>query len=97
MVRKKGPYTPFPPPQQPSKIDLQLESGEFFLNQHTKRKKEAAAKREVQGERTAARHRDRAASLVAPQARLRPPVCTYHRNRHGGIRGVAISPVIHLI
>ena len=72
MVKKKGPYTPFPPPQQPSKIDLQLESGEFFLNQHTKRKKEAAAKRDGQAQRTAARHRDRAASFVAPQV-LPPP------------------------
>lgn len=89
MVRKKGPYTPFPPPQQPSKIDLQLESGEFFLNQHTKRKKAAAAKREAQGERTAARDRDRAASLVAPQARLRP-LCAFVTEV------TTVSPVVSL-
>mmetsp|Transcript_1685 Transcript_1685/g.4889 ORF Transcript_1685/g.4889 Transcript_1685/m.4889 type:complete len:424 (+) Transcript_1685:185-1456(+) len=67
VVRKKGPYTPFPPPQQPSKIDLQLESGEFFLNQHTKRKKEAAAKRDAQQEQTGKRQRERAADFVAPE------------------------------
>jgi len=40
VVRKKQSYTPFPPPIKPSKIDLQMESGEYFLNDsNTKRPK----------------------------------------------------------
>jgi ribosomal RNA assembly protein len=30
-VREVKEYTPFPPPQQPRKEDLQIESGEYFL------------------------------------------------------------------
>ena len=48
-------YTPFPPPQQPSKVDLQLESGEYFLKPRQKKaaedkKRQGAAARQEGGE-----------------------------------------------
>ena len=33
-------YTPFPPAQLPRKVDLQLESGEYFLKSHEKEERE---------------------------------------------------------
>jgi ribosomal RNA assembly protein len=42
--KSKKVYTPFPPPQEKSKIDLQIESGEYFLS---KKAKEASRKEEI--------------------------------------------------
>ncbi|XP_020524132.1 KRR1 small subunit processome component homolog isoform X1 [Amborella trichopoda] len=66
-VKEKKPYTPFPPPQQPSKVDLQLESGEYFLSEKKKFAKKWQEKQEKQAEKTAENKRKREAAFVPPQ------------------------------
>ena len=73
---KKGERSPFPPAQLPSKIDLQLESGEYFLARDARGRKrkataaeaaEADAVTEAKRSRTEAKAAARAASFVAPK------------------------------
>lgn len=67
-------YTPFPPPQQPRKVDLQLESGEYFLKRHEKQAKELQERKQKQAEMTAKRQAERAEAFVAPTERAEPSV-----------------------
>lgn len=65
--KSKKPYTPFPPPQEKSKVDLQIESGEYFLG---KQAKERAVKeqREIrQREKQAEKKMARQEEFVPPQ------------------------------
>eukprot|EP00536_Pseudo-nitzschia_multiseries_P017595 jgi/Psemu1/314684/fgenesh1_kg.1657_\ len=47
-AKKKAakPYTPFPPAQQPRKVDLQLETGEYFASEEQRKSQKLAAKKE---------------------------------------------------
>jgi len=63
---KKKEYTPFPPPQQLSKIDLQLESGEYFLKPVEKQAKEMEKKKQQQSEKTLKRQAEREKAFVPP-------------------------------
>lgn len=60
-------YTPFPPPQEKSKIDLQIESGEYFLAKHAKDRAKEQEKREKQKEKKEEKERARAEAFVAPE------------------------------
>jgi hypothetical protein len=67
QVRKAKDYTPFPPPQQPRKVDLELESGEYFLSKELKAARAAAEKQEAQAAAVAENKRKRQAAFEAPQ------------------------------
>lgn len=77
VIVKKPEYTPFPPPQQPSKVDLQLESGEYFLSQSQKNARKAADQQEQQRQRVQQRQQDRLKAFVPPEVRLTPLHCDF--------------------
>ncbi|KAH9853834.1 hypothetical protein C2E23DRAFT_820667 [Lenzites betulinus] len=72
--KAKKVYTPFPPAQQPRKVDLQLESGEYFLKAHEKEAREARKRKEKQDEVTAERRAKRAEVFVAPEEEAAPTI-----------------------
>ncbi|PCH41622.1 hypothetical protein WOLCODRAFT_24871 [Wolfiporia cocos MD-104 SS10] len=74
QVATKKVYTPFPPPQQPRKVDLQLESGEYFLKAHEKQEREAQKRKEKQEQVTEERRAKRAEAFVAPVEKAAPTV-----------------------
>ncbi|KAF8556270.1 hypothetical protein OG21DRAFT_1409394 [Imleria badia] len=67
-------YTPFPPPQQPRKVDLQLESGEYFLKPHEKRTREEEQRKQKQADAMSKRRAERAEAFVAPVEEAAPTV-----------------------
>ena len=63
---KNKEYTPFPPPQQPRKVDLQMESGEFFINERAKQRQHQAQLEDKHLEQRSRRKAEREAQFVAP-------------------------------
>ncbi|KAL9124487.1 MAG: hypothetical protein Q9217_006183 [Psora testacea] len=64
--KTKKPYTPFPPPQEKSKVDLQIESGEYFLRKQAKERAVKERREEKQREKQAEKKASRTKEFVPP-------------------------------
>jgi len=65
--KKKKVYTPFPPAPTPSKIDLQLDSGEYFLSEKQRKNKKLAEKAAVSAEKSRLKKEARLKEFEAPE------------------------------
>ncbi|EKM59604.1 uncharacterized protein PHACADRAFT_191975 [Phanerochaete carnosa HHB-10118-sp] len=84
--KRKKVYTPFPPPQQPRKVDVQLESGEYFLKSKEKEAREARRRKEKQEEVTAEKQAKRAEAFVAPAEVAAPTIEEKRRRKREKVR-----------
>ena len=65
--KSKKVYTPFPPPREKSKVDLQLESGEYFLGKQAKERTAKESREERQRDKQAEKKREREKEFVPPR------------------------------
>ncbi|KAJ9164435.1 hypothetical protein P3X46_024011 [Hevea brasiliensis] len=88
--KEKKPYTPFPPPQPPSKVDMQLESGEYFWSNQKKQAKKWQEKQEKQAEKTAENKRKREAAFIPPEEPKEQNAGT-SEDKNNDVAAIAIS------
>lgn len=65
--KSKKVYTPFPPPREKSKIDLQIESGEYFLSKQAKERNEKERRQEKMREKMEQKKKQREKEFVPPK------------------------------
>lgn len=64
--KSKKPYSPFPPPQEKSRIDEQIETGEYFLTRHAKERAKKEQRIVQQKEKHAEKEKQRESAYVPP-------------------------------
>lgn len=64
--KSKKVYTPFPPPQEKSKVDLQIESGEYFLSKQAKERKQREDREAKMKEKQEEKRKERLQEYVPP-------------------------------
>ncbi|TFK56248.1 ribosomal RNA assembly protein mis3 [Heliocybe sulcata] len=79
---KKKVYTPFPPAQTPRKVDIELETGEYFLKTREKEAREKAKKKQKQEDVTEQRRAERAEAFKAPVEDAAPTVEEKRKRKH---------------
>ena len=65
--KSRKPYTPFPSAPEPSKIDRQLEAGEYHVGREAKRRAAQEDRLERQKARKEEKKRERESDFVAPE------------------------------
>ncbi|MCJ1447999.1 MAG: ribosomal RNA assembly protein krr1 [Stictis urceolatum] len=65
--KTKKVYTPFPPPQEKSKVDLQIESGEYFIGKQARERKAREDREEQQREKRKEKLEARQKEFEAPK------------------------------
>jgi ribosomal RNA assembly protein len=65
--KSKKTYTPFPPAPEKSKVDMQIESGEYFLGKQAKQRAAEAERAEQAKQKKEEKKRERESEYVPPE------------------------------